>query len=430
MVGVKPFKAYYYNDVNTGDLSKQLAPPYDVISEKERDLLYKESMFNVVRLILGREEVGDGGRDNRFIRARGYLKQFIKGKKLIQTEKPVLYIYSIEFEYKGRLFTRMGVVALVKLTDFSKKQVLPHEMTFKKYTEERYNFLKACKSNFWPVFSIYKGDERVQKVMQEYASKTPLLTANDADGFFHRVWAVNDEPDITAFEKILKEKPVIIADGHHRYKTALQYSKGSKDKGSKYVMMYLVDSGDPGLIILPSHRIVEKLRTCDINYILEKLVPFFNIERFDFLDENERKARGKFLKAVDAVAHRIGMFVKGTNAYFLLTLKPGLKPEKLIKGKYCADWKKLDVSILHKLIISECLGAEDEGNITYTKNPEEGIQKVHDETADAFFVLQAPSVRELEHVTSCGDILPHKATYFFPKPLSGMLIYKHDSSKV
>lgn len=429
MVDAKPFKAYYYNVPNTGELSKQLAPPYDVIPEEASDELYKHSMFNVVRLILGKEEAGDDSRHNRFTRARGYLKQFIDGKKLIKSKKPAIYIYSIEFEFRGKLFTRMGVVSIVKLAEFSKKQVFPHEMTFKKYTEERQSFLKACRANFWPMFGIYKGDPGVQEIIKKYVSKPPLLTATDSDGFFHRVWPVEREKDISVFEKILKSKTVIIADGHHRYKTALEYSKSAKGKSAKYIMMYLVDSEDPGLIILPPHRVVGKLRTCDINYVLEKLAPFFRLERFDFSAQDEGKVRAGFIKALESRKRSIGMLVRDTSAYFLLTLKPGLKPEKLIKGKQSADWKKLNVSILHSLILSECLRAEDEGNITYTKNPGEGISRILDGTADAMFFLKSPSVEELERVTRSGGILPHKATYFFPKPLSGMLVYKHESAK-
>jgi uncharacterized protein (DUF1015 family) len=175
VVEVKPFRAYYYNVSATGDLGKQLAPPYDVISEKGRDELYSKSMFNAVRLILGRAEAGDSEKNNRFTRAHDYLGQFIKAGKLIQSRKPAIYIYSIEFEFRGKLFTRLGVVALVRLADFSAKKILPHEMTFKKVSEEQLALLRECRANFWPVFGFYRGNHRVQDIIKKYVSGKSLL---------------------------------------------------------------------------------------------------------------------------------------------------------------------------------------------------------------------------------------------------------------
>jgi uncharacterized protein (DUF1015 family) len=332
-----------------------------------------------------------------------------------------------------------GIICLVRIEDYESGIVKPHETTLSGPKTDRLNLLRACKASFSQIFSLFSDPRSTVAGILANVTGKPEMEVRHSDGVIHRIWSLSDKNDIKAITRELADKPVFIADGHHRYDTALKYRNEQRltsgaftgEEGFNYVAMFLARLEDPGLTILPAHRALFNLTGFDPRSFEDDLNRYFNIERIDFDKRSESK---DLLTILDTMAHRadhahvFGMRVKGEQSYYLLTLRNETDMDALLPDKSQA-YRRLDVSILHHLIIDKLLGIKMEThkmglNIEYIKDAEEADKRMHDNAAEVVFFMNPTKVREVKEVAAAGERMPQKATYFFPKLLTGLVMHK------
>ncbi|MFX0070629.1 MAG: DUF1015 family protein [Candidatus Hermodarchaeota archaeon] len=403
-----PLRSHYYKEGknNPEKLKLLTAPPYDVISEEELKELKKEP-DNICHIIL----------PGTNYKAAGKKLSELLDNKLIHEQDRCICIYGIDYikPDTGEPISRYGFVGLLKLVEIfpANDGVVPHEMTFKKFTEDRLNLIKETDSNFSPIFTIYNGNGTAEKLINKYIKKEPFLKTTDRDGFTHKIWEVWKEKDVLEFQKIVKNHSIIIADGHHRYITCLRHSRHG---GCKYIMALFIDFNDPGLIIYTSHRQIHKKFIKNSEELKEKVNNYFDIkelDNFNALKNAMEKNKGK---------HVFGSYLKGR--YYFLELKSNISPEKEISGKHSDDWKNLNLPILHDILFKKCLKINNE-DITFIKEINKGLQNVDEGKIEAIFIVNPTTLEEVHKITHLGEIMPQKSTYFYPKPLSGLIVHVH-----
>jgi len=405
-----PFKSYCYADgKDPVKLSKLVAPPYDVIAEEEKANL-KENPDNICHVILPESYNAAGLK----------LDELIKEGVLSCDEEPCLYIYGIDYVNPDteQKVSRYGFVGLLKLVEIfpANDGVIPHEMTFKKYTEDRLQLIKETEGNFSPIFMIYNGTEgETSNIFNKYINEDPALKAKDRDEFTHKIWKIKDKEDINTLQEIVKTNSTIIADGHHRYITCLQHSRQG---GSKYIMSLFIDFNDPGLIIYTTHREVTNLPVKSIEEFKEKVSDNFVVEvleHFRTLKDLMNYNKGK---------HVYGVYFQ--RKYIFLRLRKSIFPRGVISGTHSNEWKDLNIPILNELLLQKSLDVKKE-DINFIKDVKQGLKKVKEGKIDAIFLLNPTTLAEIQTITRLKEIMPRKSTYFYPKPLSGLVIHKNSN---
>ena len=403
-----PFKSYCYAEgKDSNKLSELVAPPYDVISKEEKAQL-KENPHNICHVILPESYDAAGEK----------LNELINEGVLTCDEEPCLYIYGIDYVNPDteQKMSRYGFVGLLKLVEIfpANDGVIPHEMTFKKYTEDRLQLIKRTEGNFSPLFLIYNGDEgETAKIFNKYILHEPALKTKDRDGFMHKIWKISAQEDIEALQDIVKTHSTIIADGHHRYNTCLQHSR---EGGSKYVMSLMIDFNDPGLIIYTTHREVTKLAVKNIEEFKEKVSENFVVEVLDHFRTL------KDLMEFNKGKHVFGAYFQ--RKYIYLRLKKSIFPRGVVSGTHSNEWKDLNIPILNQVLLEDSLNVKKE-YINFIKDVKQGLRKVKEGKIDALFLLNPTTLAEIQTITRLKEIMPRKSTYFYPKPLSGLIIHKH-----
>ncbi|MEA3328765.1 MAG: DUF1015 domain-containing protein [Candidatus Omnitrophota bacterium] len=418
MAKIYPFQGILYNQEKIKDISKVTALPYDVISKRVQDDYYQLDSYNIIRLILGKTRPDDNQFDNKYTRARDFLEQWIKSDILKQDKEASIYLYKQDYSIFQQRHTRKGLIVSVRLEDFEDKIILPHERTFSAPKEDRLQLIKATRANLSPIFAFYEGDGNgVEQIMAAYSKKQPIIGLRDNDKIEHKLWAINQLQDIQIITDYLKDKSIFIADGHHRYETALNFrnevkrEKGQFSGEEQYnrIMVYLVDINQ-SFTVLPTYRVIKGLENIDLG----KLKEFFWVKT---VKNNELLSR---MKKEDQ-QHAFGMYYKKKS--YLLILRDELVLEQLIDSRELKIWKKLDVMILHKLLIEHILGL-DKKDIGYSSDEKKVVELVDKEEFLAALFLNPVRIEEFKAVTKAHRLMPQKSTYFYPKPLSGLVINK------
>ncbi len=411
MTEVKPFKAIIY-DTERVRGEDVVCPPYDIITPEMKDALYEKSPYNIVRIDFGKGHEGDSEAENRYTRAKNYLESWLKEGVLKESPLRCYYLYQVSYEVKGNPVTMTGIFGAVRLTELC-KGVFPHEATHSKPKADRLNLMKHCKANLSPIFSIYRSNKNSHlEIYKKYTSRNPYLSAKDLDGFTHSMWIIDDPDDVKTIEMELSEVEVYIADGHHRYETALEYQRlrrqenpsHNEDEPYNFVLMYLVNIESGGLTILPTHRIVNGV---DVNRdeLLESLSGEFKIERVDSSDGICNK--------IAEYKRAIGMaFGDSTEGYVL-------SYDEVHSEDIEPPLRSLDVTVLHEIIIKRVLKAE---RIIYEMNPELVLEGIRGHKNRIAFFLNPTRVEDVERVAKACLRMPPKATYFYPKILTGFVI--------
>lgn len=423
-------RAWRYN-TNRVQMAAVLAPPYDVISSEKQQRLYEKSPFNCIRLILNRKEPTDTDQDNSYTRARDAFKEWQKKGVLIQDEVPCYYVYRQTFKdpVMGDRKNRYALLGRVRLESFDKGIVIPHEKTLRGPREDRMRLLKTVKTNFSPVFGLYQDEGyEIRSIIQDPINSRALFEVEDDDQITHALWIIHDEDILSRIHQCLKSKKVYIADGHHRYETALEYSRQKREEMKvspkvilpfDYMYMALVSFDDPGFVVLPTHRIVTKLSMED-QEILDRLRECFKVEPTS-VDELK-----KMTSSYDDEGRTFGLVLERES--FLLTLLDKEKAkERMVKGKPSV-WYDLNVNVLGHLILVELLGLSEarwESVLKFDHSANGAIQAVRQGQAQAAFMLQPPKVEMLEKMGSVNERMPQKSTYFYPKLASGLIFYSH-----
>jgi uncharacterized protein (DUF1015 family) len=435
MAIVKPFKGIRYN-TNKLDISKVVTPPYDVISQKEQEAYYACDPYNIIRLILGKHLTGDDKTKNRYSRALECYTTWQDADYLIHDDQPAFYLTSMDFTIGNEQYKRYGLIALVRLENFDSGVVKPHEKTFSNIKSERLKLMIACQANFSPIFSLFPDKDHfvLDTLLQSVENQSPELAFDDDKDQSHKLWRILD-PDVHAkIEQAMSDKPIFIADGHHRYETGLQYLSYLEEKQgtladthpARYIMMYLSSMDDPGLVICPAHRQVTTVKENYLNSFLNTVTQYFDVKAFPFDTDTRSEVLRQFINELSEGKdlHRLGVYYKNHSAFILLTLKPGILDNEQDIPPALRD---LDVTLLTQVIFERILDMnqeilDDENQITYTTNIEEAIKNVDSNNCDMVILLNPTRIDQVEAVANAGLTMPRKSTYFFPKVITGLVI--------
>lgn len=427
MAQISAFKGLRFDTGMAGDIKALCCPPYDIISEEQRLQFLANNENNIIRLELPK----DG--ENPYATAAEVLKTWEDKGILMREAKPALYVYEEEFTAYGNRNSIKGLICRLKVEEFSKGVVLPHEFTLSKAKEDRLNLMKATNCNFSQIYGLYMDEEHTSlSTIDELSKGAPDMEFTDEDNITHRMWIVTDEKAIEKLVNDFCERKIYIADGHHRYETALNYRNYCREQGiskegdaQDYQMIFLCDMGHPGLVVFPTHRIVRDLESFDKDAVLAKCGEYFDIEKFC-----EAKGMEQTLATKDAEGKKAFGFYTGNGEWYLLTLKDISVMDSLLPDMSIYS-RQLDVTVLHTLILEKIFGIDKENmaqqiNLTYTKFFEEALCVVDEGKAQCSFVLNPTKVTEIRDVASAGEKMPQKSTYFYPKMITGMVMNKLD----
>jgi len=420
-MAVIPFKGILYNPEKV-DATLTMAPPYDIVSHGHKDDLYKRSAHNIIRIDFGKDRDGDNEHENRYTRAAAYLNDWLKQEILTQDDEQCFYCYEISYMIDGTERKTRGFLGAVKIEDLGKGKVHPHEMTYSKPKSDRLNILRYCNANTSPIFSLYSSEDKIaSSILEQIIGLTPFLEFVYEDGCTHRLWRICDKSQITSIEKEMADRDVFIADGHHRYETALAFKKEMEVKGLSrtgeepfnYVLMFLSNMEEEGLTLLPTHRIIEVDSEIRIR---ETLKLHFDLTKISSEAMSGEQAIEKMLETMHSKTHCFGLYLTDTGNYYTLTFKGASLDAALPE---CL--KKLDVSVLHNFIFENLLKVD---HYDYEMDPAVAVERAMQGSFEAVFFLNPTLIRELKEVALAGHRMPPKSTYFYPKLLTGMAMYK------
>ncbi|KPJ76788.1 MAG: hypothetical protein AMJ54_10265 [Deltaproteobacteria bacterium SG8_13] len=435
MAEVQPFKGLRFNAAKAGKLADIITPPFDVISESDQSLFYERSPYNMVRLIRGKTTAYDTRGSNPHSRASDYLKQWIQQGVLQQDPEEAFYLTTLEFPFGDSQFTRYGLIGRVELKDFSEGVVLPHEKTFTNVKAERLGLVNACRANFSPIFSLFDDPADIVGDWAELAgSRKHLVKTTDHNGWRHRLWQITDKDLIARTTRYFKDRKLYIADGHHRYETALNYrnSLGAelpRNHPATFTMMYMCSMRDSGLIILPAHRLLKEVARPLLDGFVERAREFFDVKTLPYAEDRRDSALTELISILHASPADgcIGAFMKRSRQFIILKLKHGGIMKQMFSDELPEAIGRLDVTVLTRLIFMELLGfdqnrLDNEKLIGYTTAPKEAVDAVVRGEYDITFILNPPSLRQVCDVADRGLVMPRKATYFFPKVITGLVM--------
>ncbi len=435
MAEVLGFRGVRYNPRHVDDFDLVVCPPYDVLTPELQDELYRRSPYNVVRLELGKTFPDDSDRNNRYTRAARTLREWLERGILIQDREEC--VYYTEEDYRGEFgepLTRRGFIARVRLEDPESGVYFPHERTLSAPKEDRLRLMEAVRANLSPIFSLYDDPQIV--VLRDLEAmaigQPPLITVRADDGVVTRMWKIADPLLVGEVSRRMADKGFVIADGHHRYETALKYRNLMRERNPgytgrepwNYVMMYLSNLSAPGLAVFPTHRAVFGLRGFSAPDFLRRVEEDFAVEVFS--REEDLLER---MKAYRREGHAFGLVIKGDPVLRLLVLRDEARVRRALKGKAPRVVQTLDVTILHALVLETLLGIdrkaqEEQRNLRYVKGSRELIRLVReDPEIQLGFLMNPTRLQEVRDVAMAGERMPQKSTFFYPKLLTGLVMH-------
>ncbi len=430
MIEVIPFHGLLYNQDITGPLDQVTAPPYDVISPEQQEDLYQKTPHNVVRLILGKEFETDSESDNRYSRSAKVFEDWTKKGVLKRDDKPGFYLYSQEYEFEGEEFCRIGFFARVKLEDFSEGNICPHEFTLSKAKTDRTKLLNACHANFSPIFGLYSDPEgTIDSFLKKGVKKEPLSVIENGQ-VVHKLWRMDNPDTNQRISDLIRDKKIYIADGHHRYETALAFAKENEDKvpDSSHVMMFLTNMDSGSMSIFPIHRVVKSPTPFDREFFLKRASEYFDVIPW-ITEINGTEIKSRLLEFGKDRITFCAYLGKG-KTYTLIANDPkNILP--LLDKNEPPDLQVLDVMQLHAIILREILKIdtrkkENQQFVAYKVKSEEAMTMVDSGEYDIAFFMNPTQIDEVRRLAGMGIRLPQKATFFYPKLLSGLVINKFE----
>ena len=442
MALIAPFRALRYNPDLVKDLGLVMAPPYDVISPEGQRAFHARHDKNVIRLILGEALEGDSAVRNRYSRAGEYFRQWQAEKVLVRDRTPAVYLYQQTFQLPGAgELTRSGLIGLVRLEEFGGRTIFPHERTMAAAKEDRLRLMQACHANLSPVFGVYPDRSRdIDRLFTSAQASKPAMDLCDWDGIRHLVWVCQDRAAIGELQAAFRSTPIFIADGHHRYETALAFrdlmrakERGGPAHGERrpynYIMMTLVSAEDPGLVILPIHRLLRRPPGGSLEGYLAQVARHFTVEGVPVLRDPEAAALALLgcLQRTEEGTHRFALYAGGESGYLLTLADERALEAEVAEGKPTV-YKRLDVTILHALLIEEPLrrlglAALPDDALIYTHDAVEAIRLVQQGGWGAAFLLNPTKIAQVRAVAEAGLRMPPKSTFFYPKLLTGLVIH-------
>ena len=422
MAEIKGYKGLRFNCEKAGKIEELVCPPYDIISDQQREEYIKTNPHNIIRL-----ELPKG--DDKYNKAAEILKDWLEKGILVKEDKPAIYIYEEEFTAYGERKAIKGIICRVKLEEFSKGIILPHEFTLSKAKEDRLSLMKATNCNFSQIYSLYMdGGKNTLGKIDSLSKSEPDIQLQDNDNVTHRMWIIKDEKAIADICSDFTDRKLYIADGHHRYETALNYRNYLREQGlakegdaCDYQMMMLVDMEHPGLVVFPTHRLVRNLDSFNAERVIDGCKEYFDVTEHSDINTIESTLMELYNQGKKA-----SPFSCAGSSYKLLVLKDTNIIKKLLPNASTAT-QQLDVTILHTLILEKIFGIDAENmakqiNLTYTQIFDEAISSVQQGNSQCAFILNPTRVSEIREVASNGEKMPQKSTYFYPKMITGLVM--------
>jgi len=436
MARIFPFKGTHFDRTKVGDFTSVTTLPYDRVTPELQAKYYGASEYNIVRIIKGWESPDDAPESNVYTRAGEMLKQWLESGVLVEDTKPAIYVYHQEFKAPdGQTYVRKGMTVLVELEDYSSGKVKPHERTLSAPKEDRFKLLTHTDTHFGQVFQLYPDDEnKVMRLLNPHTERAPdMMAHNEEEDVVHKMWAVSDPETVAAVQREMEERPLFIADGHHRYETAInyrnhclqEYTGGTSTQNPRNAMVTMVGMSDPGLVVLPTHRVLHSLADFDLQNFLKRLGEFFTVE--------ERPNKDATLASLTELAelrdtHAFGIYHGGK--FWLLQLKSADIMSKLAPGQSSA-WHSLDVAILHEVILEHILGITKEAqaaktNLNYERYPDIATGRVNKGTHQFVLFMNPTKLAQIRDVAGRGEVMPQKSTDFYPKLITGLVCAQVD----
>jgi uncharacterized protein (DUF1015 family) len=447
MAIVAPFRGLTYNVNQRQDLSPLVAPPYDVISEEEQAALYQADPHNVIRLILGKKRTGDSDWDNVYTRAADYFQRWQSNETLIRAKEPCLYITAMTYDPGNGEPERVrwGIIALVRIEDEGSGVILPHERTFSAHKDDRLRLFRACNAQFSQIFGLYEDqDNAVLGACSDDLDRPPQVDFRLGDGTRHRLWIVNRRAVFKKVSEGMAEKSIFIADGHHRYETARNYRNMMRaryghrpaDRAYEFVMMYLSSMNDPGLTILPAHRLIKTVAGFEQGAFLERAARWFHVETHPMVTRDVLHAASDLkrrLKEEGETGTALAWYVHGSDQWHLFSLKEEMREE--MGDDLHPSLKALDVLALSRLVFQKGLGftkedLDNEEIFQYESDGAKALSGVAKGNHQMAFFLNPTPMAHVKEVAGNGLVMPRKSTYFYPKVVTGLVLNKIDPHEV
>ena len=424
MVDILPLNGFIYNPEKISKYSEVLAPPYDIISSSLKEDLKKHSPYNIIALTLPDET----SNKNKYENAKAILAEWIKEEILKYDFKKCFYLFEETFMENESQKSFKGFIGLLKVEEYGAGKVLRHEKTLSKPKEDRLALLKACRANLEFIYTIYNdSDEKISTTLNHgFKERCDISTSVNYDSSLHfRFWKISDEDMVEKIKDMMKSKTLLIADGHHRYETSRLY------KEHKYILALFVSGNQKDILIHPTHRAIKFNNAVKPKEIIKKIEKYFTVEE---IKPDTACIKDKMLESFSIQKKSLCLYFKNKGCYFI-TLKADLKKLykelNIVEEHFSTDYEYLDVNILHKLIIEVILADSAVKEINFVHSIEEVLELINKNDAsydfDAGFILNAPTIETVQKLSYTDRLMPQKSTYFYPKPCSGLVIYKFGS---
>jgi uncharacterized protein (DUF1015 family) len=435
-----PFAGLRFHPHHVPDLSVVMTPPYDVISASERAAYLAQHPQNMVHLVLGAEYEDDDDAHNRFTRAGALLRQWRDTGVLVQESQPALYLYQQDFDVDGRAVTRTGVIGRVRLADYQDGVIFPHEHTFAGPKADLLRLWRACHANLSQIFSVYRDPAyRLEAVFAAIGARPPDLVVPYWGEGAHRLWSVTAPNMIAQIQHALRDMPLVIADGHHRYETALALRDEMRQRQPssnatapyEYVMMYCANSADPGVLALPTHRFVHQIPVTGLEAALQSLSWVqVEVQTRQAQENVEQWQRRVEVRLRQGRQHEsvFGFYAGGDRCYIVMVPAASAVQQVQAEG-VSAAWKQLDVSVLHYALLPSLqrLLVAPQAHVTYARSHDPVFHTVQDGQCDLAVLLRATPVEAMHTIALGGERMPQKSTYFYPKLPTGLVMNSFDA---
>ncbi|MFC2011142.1 DUF1015 domain-containing protein [Chloroflexota bacterium] len=432
MAEIRPFRGVHYNQSLLSYWPAVICPPYDIIAPQLQQELYLRSEHNFVRLEFNRELPQDMVTDNKYTRSVATLEQWLKQGVLEVDEAPAIYFHDQYFTYQGREYKRRGIVARVRLEEWDKMVVRPHEGTIAESMSDRLSLLWELQANTSPIFALFEDrEQRISSLLAAQERRKPLISLRSIDGEGHVVWAITEPEVVNQISSSLANQPLYMADGHHRYESALAYQRErqassqsvSRDEAFNFVMMELVDYSDPGLIILPPHRLVRGIPKPILKELTAKLKVFFEIKELPLSMPDVWKQAEDLLTETN----KVGLIIFGLAAerLFILRLWDLAAVSQMMPYFHSELYKRLDVSIVDHVILEKLLelsSDKEKATLAYSYDRLDAINRVLAQEYQLALLLNPVKAEAIKAIADIGDKMPRKSTYFYPKLPAGLLL--------
>ncbi len=430
MAEISPFPGIRYDRSLVGDLATVICPPYDIITPQMRHELYCRSEYNFIRLEDGWGSLEDPAADSKYTRSAATLEQWLKQGILRVDDVPAIYLHDHYFTHQGKEYRRRGIVARVRLEEWSEMVVRRHEGTLTEPRGDRLSLLWALQANTSPILALFEdGEGRLSPLLAAQERGEPVISLSGADGERHQVRAITDAGVIDRISRSLARKPLYIADGHHRYESALAYQRErracsaavSPDEAFSFVMMTLVDFADPGLVILPPHRLIRGIPRPVLSGLMSGLQPFFAVDELSLaLPGVWQEIDGFLSREADEV--RLVLFGWDSEHLFRLRLRDPAVTGQMMPQFHSELYKRLAVSVVDHIILERLLGMGAEEALGYSYDERDAVQMVLEGEYQLAFLLSPIRAEAIRDIADAGDSMPRKSTYFYPKLPAGLIL--------